>query len=170
MTEPSLGKWVVCKAYDDRDLVALTYPVSLGYPRGRGSFRGNIGAFEALSKWLLHVGIKCVAGPVLSGAQMAYVLSLMTGDAIRAVYLPKDGYRPIKHGGGLTISAPYVLVDDVIESGKTMWEAAQQGYNSVEVWPEALVASSWPRHDNLGRLAQFSDRMWVVRPKEESDG
>jgi adenine/guanine phosphoribosyltransferase-like PRPP-binding protein len=159
----SNGKWTICKAYDeDGKPRFMSFPPALGYPRGESTLRGNLDAFKALADWLLREGFKCVAGPVLSGAQMAYAVSLASEGQLKAVYIPKKGYSPTKHHGSMSFPHPYALIDDIVETGDSMAEAVRYAVRlSGGMNPAAIIADLWC---SGVEMAEFKDRLWTVRP------
>lgn len=164
----SFGKWVVRSPFNDAGDPISSYPVALGYPRGFSSV-GDFSAFEALAKWLQEIGVKCVAGPVLSGAQMAYAVAMASKGKIRAAYLPKDGYRPMKHYDGPSMCTPYAMIDDIVESGESLGVAIQIAIGETGEEPLAIVADGWHITEREeSPLAKFSGRLWTVRLKEGS--
>lgn len=90
-------------------------------PRLEDGRRGNIGGlYKCVANWLIRNGVKTIAGPVCSGSVMAYAISAASGGKIQPVFLGKENgtYRPAMHSSECEITPPYVLVDDVIDSGK----------------------------------------------------
>jgi hypothetical protein len=163
------GSWMVCHPFHgDGTPVPYNSAVALGYPRGGTCFLGDIEAFKALAAWLAMRGIKCVAGPVLSGAQMAYMVAMASKGSLCASYIPKEGYRSLKHCDGLFMCSPYALVDDIVSSGESILAAADQALKETGELPAAIIADRWPcSRDSRRRIvSRFGDRLWTVRKLE----
>jgi len=135
----------------------------LGYPRGRASV-GQLEAYQALADWLCELGASCICGPVLSGAQMAYAVALVSGDRIDPIYLPKDGYRPSKHYSSSDIYGPYAMIDDIVASGEGMGTDKAVRHAGGRK-PLAIIADQWALSAlQSGPLSDFADLAWTVAP------
>lgn len=155
------GKWVIRRP-DQDDL----HGHGLGYPRGYDEEQvGHLDAYLALAEWLKELGVTYIAGPILSGAQMAYTVSLASGGLIRARYLPKEGYCPSKHYTESSIRGPYAMIDDIVATGHGMMLDTAMDWAKGEP-PVAIIADYWggSRH---GPLDRFADRLWTVAPVKE---
>ncbi|MGW8181106.1 MAG: phosphoribosyltransferase [bacterium] len=122
--------------------------VSARMPRLEDGERGDIGGlYKVIAGWLVRNGIGSVAGPVCSGAVMAYAISAASGGKLVPVFLGKakgrrGSYRPAIHSEELNLPVPYVLVDDVIDSGDEMRHSIWECESLVGEKPRAIVALS----------------------------
>lgn len=134
-----------------------THGHGLGYPRGGSDSIGHHEAYQALADWLYELGVKYICGPVLSGAQMAHVVSLMSGGRILPVYLLKHGYSPVKHYSLMSMRAPYALIDDIVSTGEQMGLAADEALRLSGEQPLAVIADFWNKgaleHEPLAKFA-----------------
>lgn len=81
-----------------------------------------------LARHLSESGILTAAGPVLSGALFAQALEDMSpeGSELRSAYLCKPGYKAERHASsGSYIKSPWVFVDDLVCSGRSLARAAR---------------------------------------------
>lgn len=113
---------------------------ALGAPR---CCTGRHEAFLALADLLMGLGIRAVCGPVLSGAQMAYAVALLSNNEIMAKFLPKPGYAPRKHYGRLTLEGPYAIIDDIVDTGEAMMESMEAAEAVAKCPPAMIVANTW---------------------------
>lgn len=119
----------------------------------------------ALADLLMGLGIHTICGPVLSGAQMAYVVSLFSGQEIASRFLPKPGYAPRKHYGRLTLGAPYAIIDDIVDTGEALMESMEAAEGVAKEPPSMIVANTWSpitSGGNLSFLKPLMGRLFTV--------
>lgn len=101
---------------------------------GRDEYR--IPAVREFAKRAEKAGIRCVAGPVLSGALFAQAVS-DAAPLIAPIYLGKPGYHVERHYNSSTsILQPWIFVDDLAAYGTSMKRAASE---TAYVRPRAVV-------------------------------
>lgn len=132
----------------------------LGVPRG---YIGRPEAYQAAALWLETVGITHIAGPILSGAQMAHTVALFSRMKIRPIYIPKDGYHPKKHCIVQTMTPDYAIIDDIVESGEGLFRAIEYTRGKTGFDPKYIIADSWSWGTNkLAFLETIKDRLYII--------
>jgi len=116
---------------------------------GIGSPRGHIphpDMFTAIVDWLISMDVKTICGPILSGAALAYAVSVVSKYRISAVYLLKpDGrYSTDKHSLTKSFVGKYAIIDDYVVTGRAM----EVSLDCVRRWgdgrePSVIIADGW---------------------------
>lgn len=114
------------------------------------------GLYRFIAKWLLRNGIRQVAGPVCSGALMSYAISVASKGKIEAVYLRKSTghYEPRIHSEEGLRFASYVLVDDIISSGREMRYCIKVATEQTSLEPSAILCLN---HDGCLATPDFGN-------------
>ena len=98
---------------------------------------GRLPSLRELATHLIHNRIHVVAGPVLSGAILAQMISEVSRSSIYAYFLGKPGYKVRKHGiHTIPSNHAWIFVDDVVQDGESMYNAVFE----TETIPQAVVA------------------------------
>lgn len=104
--------------------------------------------YACVARWLVRNDIRSVAGPVCSGAVMAYAISVASGNKIVRGFTSKVNgeYSPAQHRkgfrDGFDMAGRFVVVDDLIASGSEIMHTIQECASNIGQNPKAILCFS----------------------------